>query len=78
LLERVLWVAWNKASAHREAVANDANLPELSTEDVVPVELNWDRINKSLRSKRFDSLTAAYTGYQANIARAVLERNGLV
>jgi hypothetical protein len=92
LLEAVLWVAWNVATDHRvavrdglnppelstDAVRDGLNPPELSTDDVVPVGLDWGRINESLRSKQFDGLTAFFTEYQANVARAVLERNGLV
>ena len=79
LLERALWAAWNAASGRRVQVEEGANPPPLTLDpDGVRKVLNWDHIRDCLANRKFGSVGAAFTGYQANIARAVLERNGLL
>ena len=65
LLESVLWIAWNTISFHRHKGRID------------PVKLDWDAIKRGINSGSFGSLEGAFTGIQADIARATLERNGL-
>jgi hypothetical protein len=68
VLEGVLWMAWNLASSgSRPGRPN----PER-------VVLDWDAVREGLRDRKFGSALGALTGYQANAARAFLERNGLV
>jgi hypothetical protein len=64
VLEGVLWNAWNIVSWHKKG-------------DPTPVVLNWDEIRRGLEEKHFASVEGAFTGGQANIAHATLERNGL-
>jgi hypothetical protein len=47
-------------------------------DDTGPVVLDWSAIVASLEAGRFGSLDAAFAHVQVHVARATLERNGLV
>jgi hypothetical protein len=63
LLEGMMWEVWGDLSKQQ------AEGKEL--------KLDWDAINDGLESRKFRSADDAASGVQVNIARAVLERNGL-
>jgi hypothetical protein len=66
VLEGTAWLAWHTISYHRAH-----NVPG-------PATLNWEAIHRGLRQGRFRSVEGCFVGYQANVAHAVLERNGLL
>jgi hypothetical protein len=64
ILEGVLWKAWMAIGSRRE-------------HDPEPVTLNWEEIDRGLKSRNFTSIKDCFIGVRGNIARHALERNGL-
>jgi hypothetical protein len=75
IVEGVLWRAWDDLSTQKEE-GKKLGLDEAACHE--RLTLNWDEIAGWLAGQRFPSAEACFTGLQANIARATLERNGLL
>jgi hypothetical protein len=75
VVEGVLWRVWHDLSSQKEE-GRKLGLDEAACHE--RLVLNWDEIKGWLADQRFPSAQACFTGLQANIARATLERNGLL
>jgi hypothetical protein len=75
VVEGVLWRVWHDLSSQKEE-GKKLGLDEAACHE--RLVLNWDEIKGWLADQRFPSAQACFTGLQANIARATLERNGLL